>query len=121
MATRFWNGASDGYLTLNASGSTPPKVTSHARQLSVHVVVDNTDAAGKITFEQSNDAANWVQMYYKEDDESVDGYMVDGYDVTSGNNVNIIVSPIRVAKFLRVTYTRTSGTGGLQANIFCQR
>ena len=77
--------------------------------MSVHVVVDNTDAEGEIVLQGSNNKTHWVDIYCEDEN----GNSQDGYDVTSGNNVNHIFDADIAVGWLRVKYNFTSGTGGL--------
>jgi len=112
----------DGYLSLETSTASKPYIISHAANISVHIVVNNDSAAaGKIQVQVSNivndDAAYWVPVYSYDSTDTKQ----DGYEVTAGNNVNWMLDASDVAaKYMRISWQRTSGTGGLSF-AFCAK
>ena len=102
----------DGYFVMGASTNTDPYMVSHAANISVHVVCDNTDAAGKIQIQVGNILGNWAPVYFY--DNSDPRQYLDGYTVTAGNDVNWFVDVADLAaKYMRISWQRTSGEGGL--------
>jgi len=101
--------AFDGYMTLDESQTSDDISIGHHARCAVQVVVDNTDAVGEISIQGSCNRSNWVDLNY----EDVNGDLQDGYDVTSGADVNHVFDTDTALPWLRVRYVRTSGTGGL--------
>jgi len=102
----------DGYFAMSVSATTDPYMISHAANISVHFVVDNTDAAGKIQIQVGNILGSWTPMRLY--DSSSPRQYLDGYTVTAGDDVNWFADMSDVAaKYMRISWQRTSGTGGL--------
>lgn len=101
--------AFDGYMILNATQNSDHISIGHASRCAIHVVVDNVDAYGEVVIQASNNRTNWVDVYWKDEN----GVTQDGYDVTTGNDLNHIFDADTAAGWLRVRYERVSGSGGL--------
>lgn len=107
----------DGYMVLTETQNSDPISVGHAARNAIQVVVDNTDAVGEIVIQGSIDKTNWVVLNY----EDASGNLQNGYDVTSGNDVNHVFETDTALPWLRVRYVFTSGTGGLNFYINSKR
>ena len=110
----------DGYMVLNQTQTSDYISIGHAEHFGVQVIVDNTDAVGKLTVEASNNRTDWVTLWWVKD--GYDKVMYDGYNFTSGNRVNHIFSCDNIScGWIRLKYVRTSGTGGLTFSASAKR
>ena len=101
----------DGYLLLNATGNSESMFVGHAIRLGVQTVSDNSDAAGTLKLQVSNDETNWVDGYFSF--ASNTGSLMDSYAVAAGQPFNAMISHEAFSAFARLRWERTSGTGGL--------
>lgn len=79
-------------------------------RLSIQVVVSNTDVAGTLSFDCSNNNTNWVPLAY------IDGDTDDKdetYSVTAGTNVNEIFDWDNLGVgYVRVKWVKSAGSTG---------
>lgn len=101
----------DGYKVLNESWTTDSISLNGIQSISIQTVVDTSDAYGEIAYEKSNDATNWTRVYYVDDTDL--STVQDGYDLTGSSCRPMVEFPQVTYGFIRIKYTRTSGTGGL--------
>lgn len=101
--------ALEGYLTLAATGATDPIAITHASRVAIQVEVDNTNAVGEIAIQGSCNKTNWCDIPFLD----IDGNVQDGYDLSSGDDIVKTFDIDTAVPWLRILYTRTSGTGGM--------
>ena len=109
----------DGYMTLDETQSSDLIAINHAKHFSIQVVVTGADgtAVGEIAVQVSNDKENWCDVYWV--DQS--GTIQDGYDVSNTDFTHMFDASDVAAGWARLTYNRTSGTGGLHFYINTKR
>lgn len=100
----------NGTLDLGSSGASSHHFIGHALYVATQLVLDNTaDAYGTISIQTGNNEENWSTVSFQ--DET--GAIQDGYNVTPGNDVNLIMDAELATGWIRVNYARTSGDGTL--------
>ena len=101
----------DGYLNLDESSSSDLISIGHVQHASIQIVVlgDDGTAVGEVKVEVSNDQTNWSTVYWVDHA----GVIQDGYDVNDTDFSHIFDASDLGAGWMRLTYTRTSGEGGL--------
>ena len=82
----------------------------HMSRLSIQIVVDNTDVAGTLSFECSNNNTNWLPLAYIDGDT---GHKDETYSVTAGTNVNELWNWDNLCNgFVRVKWVKSAGSVG---------
>jgi hypothetical protein len=100
----------DGYALVNADFGSDFVNIGPARSASVQVVLTNSNAAGTLRVQTSNNKSNWVNVPFVDETNTI----VDGYSVTSGNNVNHIFDLTDISSsWARLKYESTSGRGSM--------
>lgn len=106
-------GAFDGYFNLSQNQTSEQISVGHVKNCSIQVIVDNQDAAGTLRVQASNNRSDWTNVWWRKDGY-MDNHYYDGYSVTSGKDINHIFNFSNLSVgWLRLNYTRTSGSGGL--------
>jgi hypothetical protein len=82
-------------------------------RLSIQTVCDNTDVAGKLTFECSNNNIDWIKLAYIDGDTNLKS---EEYVITAGVDVNEIFDWDNLGiGYVRVKWTRSAGATGLMS------
>lgn len=82
----------------------------HMARLSIQVVIDNTDVAGTISFECSNNNEDWIDLAYIDGDT---GDKDETYSVSAGVNVNELFDWSDMgAGFVRIKWVKDAGSTG---------
>lgn len=84
-------------LSAAATGQTSAYKLANRNKFSLHLLLTNTDAAGTITIQTSNDKTNWYTL------------PVPQLSVSAGVDVNEVLEVDSYAAWLRVVYTKSSG------------
>jgi len=100
--------ALEGYKSLDASWNTDD-IRLYGPYCGFQVVITNTNAVGEVYLEGSIDRSNWSRIYVADQD----GTPQDGYDVLSGQSFSHMFDLITALPWVRLSYAKTSGTGGL--------
>lgn len=100
----------DGYLLLGATSNGDSIFVGHAVRLGVQTVVDNTDAAGTLKLQISNNGTDWIDGYFTLADG---GTLMDSYAVAAGHPFDLFITQEVYSAFSRLRWERNSGTGGL--------
>lgn len=103
--------AADGYLSLFATGNSLAHRVSHATEVTVQLVVSNTQSAvGTLRVQASLDGSNWCNLAYRDSNDIIQ----DGYAVTAAMlDIHPMLEYPLNANFVRVRWERTSGKGGV--------
>ena len=109
----------DGYMVLGASANSDPYIITHAAKVGVQLVVDNTNtSAGTVKVQISNNGDNWYDAFFW----NAAGTKQDGYTTAAGPfNVMWNLDENAPAKYVRVNWTRVSGTGGLNYHVCAKK
>jgi len=106
MATQIAD-STDGYFVLNQNQ------TSNAYRLQYNFVavqfVWTGDGYGTITLQESWNRTNWKTVQHND----IDGYQCSGISVAGAASTDTLQFINIKSPFIRVRYTYTSGTGGL--------
>lgn len=114
------NNGLDGYAVLNEDHGSDWFNIGPYRSSSIQVVIDNADAVGVLVPQVSNKPEmGWASVTFVDENGVV---QPDGYSVLAGQNVSHLFDLSDVsAGWMRLLYTRTSGTGGMNYYVHNKR
>lgn len=101
----------DGYDVLDGDFTSDIYSLNGIQTASIQCVIETSDAYGEIALEKSNNASNWLRVYYI--DQTDFTTVQDGYDLTGSACHPMFELDGISYGYLRLKYTRTSGTGGI--------
>ena len=108
----------EGYMLLSADAESDPITTMGMNRVSIQCITDNTNAVGELKLQLSNDGSNWNDGYFQLDGNTT---QMDGYSFTEAMPFNRCLFHEVFTGFVKLTYTSTSGTGGLNYIIHKKR
>lgn len=107
----------EGYMVLDEDRTSDLIPITASNEFSIQIVVDSTNAVGEVKFQGSIDKTNFNDFNFLDENYAIQ----DGYDIESGASFSHIFDFSTATPFLRISYSSTSGTGGMDFYVHRKR